>query len=56
MMKELQRKLGSRKLWLALAGVFTGVALAFGVESSEINTVTGAVTAVLSVAASSRHD
>lgn len=51
MMKELQRKLGSRKLWLALAGVFTGVALAFGVESSEINTVTGAVTAVLSVAA-----
>ena len=51
MMEELHRKLASRKLWLALVGVFTGVALAFGVESSEINTVTGAVTALLSAAA-----
>ena len=51
MMEELQRKFTSRKLWLALAGVFTGVALAFGVETSEINTVAGAVTALFSVAA-----
>lgn len=51
MMEELQRKLTSRKLWVALAGVFTGVALAFGVESNEISTIAGAVTALLSAAA-----
>lgn len=51
MKEELLRKLTSRKLWLALAGMFTGAALAFGVESSEIASVAGAVTALLSVAA-----
>lgn len=48
-MKDILRKLSSRKLWLALAGVATGVALALGVDSSDIGTVTGAVTALVSV-------
>lgn len=49
-MEELLRKLTSRKFWLALAGVATGIALAFGVDSSEIGAVAGAVTALISVA------
>ena len=43
------RKLASRKLWMALAGVATGVAMLLGIEGSEISTVAGAVTAVASV-------
>lgn len=50
-MKELLRKLSSRKLWMALAGVATGIALALGVDASEIQTITGAVTALVSVVA-----
>ena len=50
MKEEFLKKLTSRKLWLALAGVATGVALAFGVDSTEIGTVAGAVTALFSVA------
>lgn len=48
-MSEIIRKLSSRKLWLAIAGVATGIALALGVEQSQITTVAGAVTAVVSV-------
>lgn len=48
-MSNVLRKLTSRKLWLALAGVVTGVALALGVEGTEITTVAGAVTALVSV-------
>ncbi len=48
-MEELVRKLTSRKLWLALAGIFTGIALTFGVDGSEVTTVAGAVTALASV-------
>ena len=43
------QKLSSRKLWLAIAGVATGIALALGVQTSEITTVAGAVTAIVSV-------
>ena len=46
---DILRKLTSRKLWLALAGVATGVAVILGVDGSEISTVAGAVTAVASV-------
>ena len=49
-MNEILYKLKSRKLWLAIAGVATGIALAFGVDASDIQTVAGAVTTVLSVA------
>ena len=48
-MKEILRKLSSRKLWMAIAGVATGIALALGVDTNEIGTVAGAVTALVSV-------
>ena len=48
-MREILRKLSSRKLWMAIAGVATGIAMALGVEPTEINTVAGAVTALVSV-------
>lgn len=48
-MSEILRKLTSRKLWLALAGVATGVAMVLGVEGSEITSVAGAATAIASV-------
>lgn len=48
-MKEILRKLSSRKLWMAIAGVASGIAMALGVDSSEIGTVAGAVTALVSI-------
>ena len=47
-MKEVVRKLSSRKLWLALAGIATGVAMALGADATEIGTIAGAVTALVS--------
>ena len=48
-MSEILRKLSSRKLWMALAGIATGISMALGAESTEISTVAGAVTAIVSV-------
>ena len=48
-MSEILRKLTSRKLWMAVAGIVTGVAMALGAETTDISTVAGAVTAVISV-------
>ena len=48
-MKEIFRKLTSRKLWLALAGVTTGVCMILGVDGSEINDVAGAIVSLASV-------
>ena len=48
-MNEILRKLSSRKLWMAIAGVATGVEMALGADATEIGTVAGAVTALLSV-------
>lgn len=48
-MKEILRKLTSRKLWMAIAGVASGIAMAFGAETTEISTIAGAVTALISV-------
>ena len=48
-MKKLIQKLTSRKLWMALAGVVTGIAMAFGADSTDVGTITGAVTALISV-------
>lgn len=42
-------KLTSRKLWMAIAGVATGIAMALGVDSTEIGTIAGAVTALVSI-------
>ena len=49
-MREVWRKLASRKLWMAVAGVVTGIAMALGVEESAVGAVAGAVTACVSVA------
>ena len=43
------KKLTSRKLWMAIAGVATGLALVLGVDGGDISDVAGAVTAVASV-------
>lgn len=48
-MNKILMKLSSRKLWLAISGVVTGVALALGVETTEIGEIAGAVTALISV-------
>lgn len=45
---DIIRKLTSRRLWVAVAGIVTGVALALGGEASEIQSMAGAITAVLS--------
>jgi len=49
-MSEIMRKLTSRKFLLAIVGVITGYAMAFGVEGSEIveivSTVGGVLTAL----------
>lgn len=50
-MKELIRKLSSRKLWVAVAGIVTGVSMALGADASDIEAVSGAVTTVVSVIA-----
>lgn len=47
-MTDIIRKLTSRKLWIALAGITTGLAMVFGVEGGEITDVAGAVTAIAS--------
>lgn len=47
-MKTIVQKLTSRKLWLAIAGVATGIALALGANASDIQSVAGAVTAIVS--------
>lgn len=50
-MSNFIRKLTSRKLWMAIAGVATGIALALGADASEVQTITGAVTALVTAVA-----
>ena len=50
-MTQIKRKLSSRKLWAALAGLAMGLALAFGADGNTITQVTGAVTSLASLAA-----
>lgn len=47
-MKQFLSKLTSRKLWLALAGVVVGIAITLGVDTTTIETIAGAVTAMAS--------
>lgn len=53
MNRSIFEKLKSRKLWMALVGVVIGVAMAFGVEGTEIERIfamiSGAVTALGSI-------
>lgn len=50
-METLKRKMSSRKLWAAIIGVLTGIAMIFGLDGEVIETVSGAVVAVGSVVA-----
>jgi phage shock protein PspC (stress-responsive transcriptional regulator) len=47
-MSEIIHKLTSRKFWLAVAGVATGVAVALGADATEIESVAGTITALVS--------
>ena len=51
-MNNILRKLTSRKFLLALAGVVSGIAMAFGVEGGEINELVKAVAGILTAAGS----
>ena len=48
-MEALKRKLSSRKLWAALAGLVTGLAMVFGLDENVITQVSGAIVSVASV-------
>lgn len=50
-MTNWKRKLSSRKLWAAVAGIVTGLAMVFGLDENTISTVAGAVVSVSSVVA-----
>lgn len=47
---DWKRKLSSRKLWAAAAGIAAGLAMVFGLDESVITNVAGAVVSVASVA------
>ena len=46
---EWKRKLSSRKLWAAVAGIVTGLAMVFGLDEGTVSAVAGAVVSVASV-------
>ena len=48
-MNAILMKLSSRKLWMAIAGIASGIAMALGAETTDIGTVAGAVTPLVSV-------
>lgn len=48
-METLIRKLSSRKLWAAIAGVVAGLAVVFGLDENVVSTASGAVMAVASL-------
>lgn len=51
-MNDIIRKLTSRKFLLALVGVVSGLALAFGVEGNEITQMVSAVGGIIAAAGS----
>lgn len=48
---DWKRKLSSRKLWAAICGIVTGLAMVFGLDQGTISNVAGAVVSVASVVA-----
>lgn len=48
---DWKRKLSSRKLWAAAAGIVTGLAMVFGLDEGTMSNVAGAVVSVSSVIA-----
>lgn len=51
-MNNILRKLTSRKFLLAVVGMVSGIAMAFGVEGNEINELIQAVAGILAAAGS----
>lgn len=49
-MKEFLNKMKSRKFLTCVAGVVMGICMVFGLDEGAVNTVAGAVTAVVSIA------
>ena len=47
-MNNIIRKLGSRKLWVAIAGIAAGIAVALGADGSDIQSLAGAITTLIS--------
>ena len=48
---DWKRKLSSRKLWAAAAGIVAGLAMVFGLDEGVMSNVAGAVMSVASVVA-----
>lgn len=48
-MQTFIQKISSRKLWAAIVGIMTGLAMIFGLDTNIINTISGAVVAASSV-------
>lgn len=48
-MNAILTKLSSRKLWMAIAGIASGIAMSLGAEATDVGTVAGAVTTLISV-------
>lgn len=48
---DWKRKLSSRKLWAAVAGIVVGLSMVFGLDEGTISNVAGAVVSVASVVA-----
>lgn len=46
---DWKRKLTSRKLWAAIAGIVTGLAIVFGLDEGVISDVSGAVVSMASI-------
>lgn len=46
---DWKRKLSSRKLWAAAAGIVAGLAMVFNLDESTISSIAGAVVSVASV-------
>lgn len=46
-----KQKLSSRKLWAAVAGIVTGLAMVFGLDEGTVSSVAGAVVSLASVVA-----
>lgn len=49
-MKEFLNKFKSRKFLTCVAGVVMGLCMVFGLDEGSVNTIAGAVTAVVSIA------
>lgn len=47
--RTIAQKLRSTKLWLAIAGIATGIYIALGGSMDNVQTITGAITALASL-------